>query len=223
METGVILIDKSSIPRFIEICDRNNISKFNFLFLHERDRLQPTFDTEQNITLLLSFGTSIIVPESFLILPSVKAINIHAASPDFPGRDPHHFAVYSGVTEYGATMHYMTKKVDDGPIIDTEMFEVSDSDTPRTLLEKANECGWILIERLLVWLNKQVDLPASSRVWGDVKRTRKDFQQFCKIDVSISETELEKRIKAFHIDPYENLYVELYGHKFYLRAKKTGE
>ena len=42
--------------------------------------------------------------------PSLTAINIHAASPQAPGGDPHHFAIYDKVKEYGATLHYMTKK-----------------------------------------------------------------------------------------------------------------
>src|SRR5688572_2747045 len=59
--------------------------------------------------ILLSFGTSVIVPDAILRTPGLLPINIHAASPQYPGRDPHHFAAFDGVTEYGATMHLMTR------------------------------------------------------------------------------------------------------------------
>ena len=50
--------------------------------------------SSQQYDLLLSFGTGVIVPESILLTPGLVALNVHAASPDFPGRDPHHFAAY---------------------------------------------------------------------------------------------------------------------------------
>ena len=67
---------------------------------------------------LLSFATSIIVPKEVIDRFPSGAYNIHAASPDYPGRDPHHFAVYEGATRYGATCHIMSAPVDEGPIVD---------------------------------------------------------------------------------------------------------
>jgi methionyl-tRNA formyltransferase len=124
---------------------------------------------------LLSFGTRIIVPGTYLERTGLIAANIHAASPSFPGRDPHHYAIYEAVTEYGATLHFMTHKVDEGPIIAIKSFSVSGGDTAISLLEKANECGWQLVEQLLVWLKDGVILTPSVHLWSGTKRSRKDL------------------------------------------------
>jgi methionyl-tRNA formyltransferase len=90
--------------------------------MHARDEadlvtLTANVDRED---MLLSHSTSVIVPGKLLEPFGERALNIHAASPDYPGRDPHHFAVYDGVRRYGATLHRMARKVDAGAILDVE-------------------------------------------------------------------------------------------------------
>ena len=52
-------------------------------------------------------------------------------------------------------MHFMEKNVDDGPIIDCELFDVAEDITPKDLLSKANNAGWILVDRFLINLKTQ--------------------------------------------------------------------
>ena len=70
---------------------RNDLS---FVPIFSKDQLQLLFK-EKQFELLVSFGSSIIVPKKILDIKGLTSINIHAASPDYPGRDPHHFAVYN--------------------------------------------------------------------------------------------------------------------------------
>lgn len=65
---------------------------------------------------LISYSTGVIVPPTVLSRYE-RAYNFHAATPHYPGRDPHHWAAYDGVHDYGATCHVMAAKVDAGPII----------------------------------------------------------------------------------------------------------
>jgi hypothetical protein len=144
---------------------------------------------------LLSFGTSIIVPQDILNRFPGGAYNIHAASPDYPGRDPHHFAVYDGVTRYGATCHIMTRRVDDGPIVDVEWFEVSPSDTPADLLNRANAASLKIIERIAPKLKTGAPLLPIGEKWGPRKTSRADFLKMCDFSGS-SPDERERRIRA---------------------------
>src|SRR5215467_13519659 len=52
------------------------------------------------------------------LLERAPAYNVHPGTPDFPGRDPWHFARYEGRREIGATLHRMTARVDAGEILD---------------------------------------------------------------------------------------------------------
>jgi methionyl-tRNA formyltransferase len=170
--------------------------------------------------LLLCFGTSVIVPTPFLESPGLLALNVHAASPDYPGRDPHHFAVYDGVVQYGATMHFMTSKVDDGQIVDVELFDILEEVTPVRLLELANKSAWVLIERFFSKLAAgQVPCPVQGASWGNRKTTRKMFLELCRLDPSMSEAEFFRRMRAAAMPGFNNLYIELHGHRFRIESK----
>lgn len=173
---------------------------------------------KRNPELLISFGTSVIVPESLLRRPELLAINVHPASPAFPGRDPHHFAVYEGATEYGATMHLMTSRVDDGAIIDVELFPVPEGATPVLLLSMAEDAAWRLMTRLFSRLAIGEEIQTLQNVsWRRRKTTRKMFLELCKVDGQMGEAEFTRRVRATAMPGYNNLRVELYGKIFRLQ------
>ncbi|MEQ8426917.1 MAG: formyltransferase family protein [Gammaproteobacteria bacterium] len=168
-----------------------------------------------NQDLLLSFGSSTIVPSHILKIPGLIALNVHSASPDYPGRDPHHFAVYERENKYGATLHYMTPTVDAGPIVDVEIFDVDKNATPYELLSKANDAGWVLLERFFKSYSEHgVPDPNANLHWGERRTTRKMFEQMCCINVDMSREEIELRIRATEMPGYNNLYVLIHGYKF---------
>lgn len=170
-------------------------------------------------TLILSFGTSVIVPKKYLLDAGVLAINIHAASPEFPGRDPHHFAVYQGVRRYGATIHFMTEDVDGGNIIDVEWFDVPPKTEPIELLSKANEKAWVLMSRLFQTLGDgKLPCGSTSLNWTGEKTSRKKFHELCRVDPSISAADFERKKLAVKMPGYSNLYIELHGCRFFLKG-----
>jgi methionyl-tRNA formyltransferase len=216
LKSAIILMPGSIQSKFLDEMEFLSIKNIDFHFANSLMELEELFFKLEKVTILFSYGTSIIVPEKFLLIEDCIAVNIHAASPEFPGRDPHHFAIYENVKNYGATLHYMTKEVDAGSIIDLELFEIDKDYTPIQLLEAANECAWKLISRLFIWISNDIKLPKSNQLWSGFKRTRKDFQKLCKIESEISSFELERRVKAFSVENYHNLYTEIHGRKFFL-------
>ncbi len=171
----------------------------------------------QPFDLLLSFGTGVIVPKSIIHLPNITALNIHAASPEYPGRDPHHFAAYQGAKEYGATLHYMTHKVDAGPIVDVELCDVPQEVSAAFLLEKANEAAIELMKRFFMgYASRGAPFPRNDIVWGANKSTRAKFMELCRIDCDMSEAEFLRRLKATTMPGYNNLYINIHGYRFRL-------
>ncbi len=64
-----------------------------------------------------------------------KAINIHHSFlPGFKGAKPYHQAYDRGVKIIGATAHYVTEDLDEGPIIEQEVTRVNHSHSPEQLL-----------------------------------------------------------------------------------------
>ena len=181
--------------------------------------LTERFETEE-FELLFSFGTSVIVPSWILAKPDMPAVNLHAASPQYPGRDPHHFAVYDEASQYGATIHFMTASVDAGPIIDVELFNVPDDARPVDLLDKANEAAYMLLEKYLPMLLSGNTPPFNPNLqWTGMKRSRKDFLELCRIDTGISEKEFQRRQRACQMPGYNNLHTMVQGRRFHMLTK----
>ena len=174
-------------------------------------RAAPVHDN----TSLISFGTGVIVPPDFLRRLRMPAYNVHAASPDFPGRDPHHHAVYRGATRYGATLHRMEARVDSGAIVAIECFDVTKDVSPRELLQRANEAGLVLVERLGARLLQPEPLPALKDIdWGPIKTRRSDLLRMSSVTPLISASEFERRFRAFDGGAHDNLTLQLHGHTF---------
>jgi formyltetrahydrofolate deformylase len=69
-----------------------------------------------------------------------KAINIHHSFlPGFKGAKPYHQAHARGVKLIGATAHYVTAELDEGPIIVQDVEPVSHRDTPEQLVRKGRD------------------------------------------------------------------------------------
>ena len=69
-----------------------------------------------------------------------RCINIHHSFlPGFKGARPYHQAHARGVKLIGATAHYVTSDLDEGPIIDQDVERISHRDTPEDLVRKGRD------------------------------------------------------------------------------------
>ena len=95
-----------------------------------------------------------------------RVINIHHSFlPAFQGGKPYHQAHVRGVKLIGATAHYATKDLDEGPIIEQDVIRASHRDSARELVRKGRDVErtvlsravrWHLEDRVLVYDNKTV-------------------------------------------------------------------
>jgi formyltetrahydrofolate deformylase len=71
---------------------------------------------------------------------SGKCINIHHSFlPGFKGAKPYHQAHARGVKLIGATAHYVTSDLDEGPIIEQDVERISHRDSPEDLVRKGRD------------------------------------------------------------------------------------
>ena len=81
-----------------------------------------------------------------------KCINIHHSFlPSFKGADPYQQAFRKGVKIIGATAHYVTPDLDEGPIIEQNIERISHYDTPEDLVRKGNDIESIVLARAVRW------------------------------------------------------------------------
>jgi formyltetrahydrofolate deformylase len=83
---------------------------------------------------------------------SGRCINIHHSFlPGFKGAKPYHQAHVRGVKLIGATAHYVTADLDEGPIIEQDVERISHQDTPEDLIRKGREIERRVLARAISW------------------------------------------------------------------------
>jgi formyltetrahydrofolate deformylase len=96
-------------------------------------RLMELIDQQQIDFVVLARYMQILSPEVCTALPG-RIINIHHSFlPGFKGARPYHQAHERGVKLIGATAHYVTSDLDEGPIIEQDVERVNHSMTPAQL------------------------------------------------------------------------------------------
>ena len=81
-----------------------------------------------------------------------RAINIHHSFlPSFKGARPYHQAHSRGVKLIGATAHYVTADLDEGPIIEQEVARVNHSITPERLTAVGRDVECLVLARAVAW------------------------------------------------------------------------
>lgn len=95
-----------------------------------------------------------------------RVINIHHSFlPAFPGANPYHRAYQRGVKIIGATAHYVTEDLDEGPIIEQDVMRVSHRDSVADLIRKGKD-----LERLVLARAVRLHLNNRILVYGNAGR-----------------------------------------------------
>jgi len=79
-------------------------------------------------------------------------INVHHSFlPAFTGARPYHAAHARGVKLIGATSHYVTEALDDGPIIEQDVARISHRDQVEDLVERGRDLERVVLSRAVRW------------------------------------------------------------------------
>jgi formyltetrahydrofolate deformylase len=104
-----------------------------------------------------------ILSPAFVAERPGRIINIHHSFlPAFVGAKPYHQAKQRGVKVIGATAHYVTEELDQGPIIDQDVCRVSHRDGVEDLVQKGRE-----LERQVLTRAVRLHLDQRVLIWGN--------------------------------------------------------
>jgi formyltetrahydrofolate deformylase len=120
----------------------------------------------QDVDLIVLARYMQILGPDFVAQYLLRMINVHHSFlPAFIGAKPYHQAFERGVKLIGATSHYVTATLDEGPIIEQDVVRVSHRDEVEDMLRKGRDLEkvvlsravhWHLENRILVYQNKTV-------------------------------------------------------------------
>jgi formyltetrahydrofolate deformylase len=102
-------------------------------------------------TIVLARYMQILTPPFVDRYPN-QIINIHHSFlPAFVGSDPYRQAYDRGVKIIGATSHYVTNELDEGPIIEQDIIRISHKDTVSDLMRKGRDLERLILARALYY------------------------------------------------------------------------
>ena len=114
----------------------------------------------RQMELLEDHGVGLVVLARYMQVLSPKfvaryprrIINVHHSFlPAFSGARPYHAAFQRGVKLIGATSHYVTEVLDDGPIIEQDVTRISHRDQLDHLVQKGRDLERVVLSRAVRW------------------------------------------------------------------------
>ena len=103
-----------------------------------------------NVDLIISYSAPQIIKEELLNTPKYGVINVHGSLlPDFRGCLPSFWYLYCDEKTGGATVHYMSAKIDDGDIIEQDSVDLSDCKTMFQEMKKTKLLGGELMVKAI--------------------------------------------------------------------------
>jgi formyltetrahydrofolate deformylase len=136
------LANHYQIPYFVFPINKENKS--------EQEQKELELLKEKNIdTIVLARYMQILSPDFVKNYPN-RIINIHHSFlPAFIGSNPYRQAYQRGVKIIGATSHYVTEDLDEGPIIEQDIIRISHKDTLKMLIRKGRDLERLVLARAL--------------------------------------------------------------------------
>ena len=136
------LIESNGIDFFYLPIKENNKSA-------QEDEVIKIFNKTNSKLIILARYMQILT-EKICKLVEGNAINIHHSFlPGFKGAKPYHQAQKRGVKIIGATAHYITKDLDEGPIIEQETIRVNHSMEIKKLIEMGKDIESTVLSRAI--------------------------------------------------------------------------
>jgi formyltetrahydrofolate deformylase len=163
-QSGQLAVDIAGIvsnhPDFAELASRFGVP-FHHLPLRpgagaEAKRAQEQqvehLVTEQGVDLVVLARYMQILSPEFCTFLKGRAINIHHSFlPSFKGAKPYFQAHARGVKLIGATAHYVTAELDEGPIIEQDVARVDHSLSPEDLTAVGRDVESVVLARAVRW------------------------------------------------------------------------
>lgn len=143
---------------------------------------------------LIAYLTGVIVPAGTLRRYR-RAYNFHGGTPQYPGRDPHHWAAYDRAARFGATAHVMEAEIDAGAIVGVIQLGC-DSIDPGHFHDIGLRCAAALFLALAPAMAQGTAPPLADTPWSGVRRRRQDLLAACDL-AGLDPDERARRMLAF--------------------------
>ena len=150
-----LLVSNNTKADALVFAEKNSVETFAFDIEKIEDNLifeEKTLQVlkEKNIDIICLAGFMKILSEKFIKSFSKPILNIHPSLlPSFKGLNTHQRALKAGCLIHGATVHQITNKVDEGPILGQTLINITQNSTVKQLEEKLLPLEHLLYKKVL--------------------------------------------------------------------------
>jgi len=111
---------------------------------------------QYKVEVIILAGFMRILSSDFISKYFGKILNIHPSLlPKFPGLNTHQKAIESSEKTHGASVHFVTVKLDSGPVIAKETVSINPKDDATTLAKKVLQKEHILYPKVIQWYTQK--------------------------------------------------------------------
>ena len=120
--------------------EQHVLSYSDFTDREHYDRALKQLIDQYQPDLIILAGFMRILSDEFVVHYFNKMMNIHPSLlPKYKGLNTHQRALDAGENEHGCSVHFVTPKLDDGPVILQATVEIKEDDTAETLANRVHE------------------------------------------------------------------------------------
>lgn len=205
-----ICIDKSlnDYNFYLEQSKKRNIKLFNYQYIKSKKFKKWILDND--IDLIFNIFSFMIIPSDIIILPKIGSFNLHPGKlPEYSGLNPISWSILNGEKNHYVTLHWITKKIDSGPIAYEKKFIIRNSDTAIIIVQKSVKNGLNLLNKLIQQSYKNSKrIPARNQ--NAYKRIyhSKEIPNNGFINWNLKADKISNFIRAFDYKPYKSFWLE---------------
>lgn len=180
---------------------------------------------EREIDLVVSAGFRHIVPEEYLDIPPLGAVNIHKSYLPYNRGANHNVWSIIEDNPAGVSIHYMTAEVDGGPIIDRRKVPINPDDNARDLYERLEEAQIQQFKETWPEIRDGTAETVEQDLEEGTYHQKSDFVSLWELDreEKVQIGDFIDRLRALTFPPYKNAYFIESGKKYYVEINISQE
>jgi methionyl-tRNA formyltransferase len=176
----------------IRFCEEQDIFWIDVKNLKKNNIFLDLIENEIDLIVVGAFGQ--IIPREILEIPRFGILNIHTSFlPYYKGCTPIEEQILRGDFKGGITLHWMTEKVDEGPIIAQQVIEIKPSYYYEDILHRYRSESEKVFSKLLN--NAPENWPRIPQTKGEYNSPRREKDAL--LDWNLSSFELKRKVRAF--------------------------
>ena len=152
----------------------------------------------------------------------ICAINFHPGPPEYRGIGCINFALLKKEKKYGATVHLIKRRIDNGKILDVNYFRIRKKDSIDKILNITYKTQVFQLKKIikkLIYYEYKVGKLFMKKKWSKKLYLRKNLEQLYNIKPNLSKKKFETILRATNTKNFKPC-IYLHGYKFKFADEK---